>query len=243
MYKTQPQIIVIARVNYIPTTIAHIQFIYTTINIILSHENEFNVLNDHLNLIDNDNNRGGNEVVVFNRNDNSTTIALLLSIESIFNSSSSTSTTANFLLPNDENVTAIDIEMELPAIPAYIRYTSMAFCIGIMVFGVIGNVMVSYIRSTMDIDFIFEMELEVSIFIHNCTCLYTRITKKKKQVPFVLFRTKDMRNSTNIFLTNLSVADLLVLLVCTPTVLVEINSKPETWVLGHELCKLSATKN
>lgn len=57
------------------------------------------------------------------------------------------------------------------------------------------------------------------------------------QVPIVILKTKDMRNSTNIFLTNLSIADLLVLLVCTPTVLVEVNSKPETWVLGHEMCK------
>uniref|UniRef100_A0A1A9Z9J1 Thyrotropin-releasing hormone receptor n=1 Tax=Glossina pallidipes TaxID=7398 RepID=A0A1A9Z9J1_GLOPL len=46
-----------------------------------------------------------------------------------------------------------------------------------------------------------------------------------------------MRNSTNIFLTNLSIADLLVLLVCTPTVLVELNTKPETWALGPEMCK------
>lgn len=46
-----------------------------------------------------------------------------------------------------------------------------------------------------------------------------------------------MRNSTNIFLTNLSIADLLVLLVCTPTVLVEVNTRPETWVLGEEMCK------
>lgn len=46
-----------------------------------------------------------------------------------------------------------------------------------------------------------------------------------------------MRNSTNIFLTNLSIADLLVLLVCTPTVLVEVNTRPETWVLGQEMCK------
>lgn len=46
-----------------------------------------------------------------------------------------------------------------------------------------------------------------------------------------------MRNSTNIFLTNLSIADLLVLLVCTPTVLVEVNTRPETWVLGHEMCE------
>ena len=52
-------------------------------------------------------------------------------------------------------------------------------------------------------------------------------------------KTKDMRNSTNIFLTNLSIADLLVLLICTPTVLVEVNSKPETWVLGQEMCKFN----
>lgn len=56
-------------------------------------------------------------------------------------------------------------------------------------------------------------------------------------VPIVIFKTKDMRNSTNIFLVNLSVADLMVLLVCTPTVLVEVNSPPETWVLGEEMCK------
>ncbi|XP_066137571.1 growth hormone secretagogue receptor type 1 isoform X2 [Euwallacea fornicatus] len=56
-------------------------------------------------------------------------------------------------------------------------------------------------------------------------------------VPIVIFKTKDMRNSTNIFLVNLSIADLMVLLVCTPTVLVEVNSRPETWVLGREMCK------
>lgn len=39
------------------------------------------------------------------------------------------------------------------------------------------------------------------------------------QVPIVILKTKDMRNSTNIFLINLSVADLLVLLICTPTAL------------------------
>lgn len=61
-----------------------------------------------------------------------------------------------------------------------------------------------------------------------------------KQVPIVIMKTKDMRNSTNIFLTNLSIADLLVLLVCTPTVLVEVYSKPETWVLGQEMCKLES---
>lgn len=63
------------------------------------------------------------------------------------------------------------------------------------------------------------------------------------QVPIVILKTKDMRNSTNIFLTNLSIADLLVLLVCTPTVLVEVNSPPEVWVLGEEMCKLCRKKN
>lgn len=57
-------------------------------------------------------------------------------------------------------------------------------------------------------------------------------------VPIVIFKSKDMRNSTNVFLMNLSFADLMVLLVCTPTVLVEVNSRPETWVLGEEMCKL-----
>ncbi|BES96648.1 7 transmembrane receptor (rhodopsin family) [Nesidiocoris tenuis] len=56
-------------------------------------------------------------------------------------------------------------------------------------------------------------------------------------VPLVILKTKDMRNSTNIFLINLSLADLMVLLVCTPTVLVEVNSKPETWVLGEHMCE------
>lgn len=83
-------------------------------------------------------------------------------------------------------------------IPAYIRTTSMVFCVIIMCLGVVGNVM----------------------------------------VPIVIMKTKDMRNSTNIFLMNLSIADLMVLLICTPTVLVEVNTRPETWVLGKEMCKL-----
>lgn len=60
-------------------------------------------------------------------------------------------------------------------------------------------------------------------------------------VPIVILKSKDMRNSTNIFLMNLSIADLMVLLICTPTVFVEVNSKPETWVLGEELCEYHST--
>ncbi|XP_076060972.1 growth hormone secretagogue receptor type 1-like [Oratosquilla oratoria] len=57
-------------------------------------------------------------------------------------------------------------------------------------------------------------------------------------VPVVILRNRDMRNSTNYFLINLSVADLLVLLVCLPTVVVELHSPPEVWVLGSTMCKI-----
>ncbi|KAG7189635.1 hypothetical protein KM043_017315 [Ampulex compressa] len=56
-------------------------------------------------------------------------------------------------------------------------------------------------------------------------------------VPLVVLRGKDMRNSTNIFLVNLSMADLCVLLICTPTVLVEVNSGPQVWPLGEHMSK------
>ncbi|KAI1278372.1 Thyrotropin-releasing hormone receptor [Halotydeus destructor] len=56
-------------------------------------------------------------------------------------------------------------------------------------------------------------------------------------IAFVVLRTKDMRNSTNLFLVNLSIADLFVLITCAPTVLVELHSKPEVWYLGALMCK------
>lgn len=56
-------------------------------------------------------------------------------------------------------------------------------------------------------------------------------------VPFVVYKTKELKNSTNYFLINLSFSDLLVLIVCVPTVLNELHSKPEVWSLGLEMCK------
>ncbi|XP_012229490.1 growth hormone secretagogue receptor type 1 isoform X8 [Linepithema humile] len=56
-------------------------------------------------------------------------------------------------------------------------------------------------------------------------------------VPLVVLQGKDMRNSTNIFLVNLSVADLFVLVISTPSMLMEINSGPEVWLLGEHMCK------
>lgn len=56
-------------------------------------------------------------------------------------------------------------------------------------------------------------------------------------VPYVVLKTKDLRNSTNIFLINLSVSDLLILLITSPTVLIELHSQPEVWFLGLFMCK------
>lgn len=56
-------------------------------------------------------------------------------------------------------------------------------------------------------------------------------------VPLVVWSNRDMRNSTNIFLVNLSIADLLILVTCVPTVLIEIHSRPEVWVIGEAMCK------
>ena len=62
-------------------------------------------------------------------------------------------------------------------------------------------------------------------------------------VPVVIWNNRDLRNSTNLFLLNLSLADILVLCVSMPTVLVEIHNQPEkeVWVLGQFMCKLKST--
>ena len=38
--------------------------------------------------------------------------------------------------------------------------------------------------------------------------------------------------STNLFLLNLSIADLLVLITCTPSALVEIATRGDAWIMG-----------
>lgn len=56
-------------------------------------------------------------------------------------------------------------------------------------------------------------------------------------VPIVIAHSKDLRNSTNIFLVNLALADLLVILICLPTGFVELHSTPGVWYLGETMCK------
>lgn len=55
-------------------------------------------------------------------------------------------------------------------------------------------------------------------------------------VIVVVAKVKDMRTSINLYLVNLSVADLLVLLVCQPTAMLEFYAK-ERWYLGPVVCK------
>lgn len=55
-------------------------------------------------------------------------------------------------------------------------------------------------------------------------------------VCFAIWRNKSMRTITNIFLVNLSIADLAVIIVCLPSaLLVDVT---ETWFLGTVVCKV-----
>lgn len=54
-------------------------------------------------------------------------------------------------------------------------------------------------------------------------------------VIVVIARVKDMRTTMNLYLVNLSVADLLVLFVCQPTAMLELYAK-ERWLLGNVVC-------
>ncbi|XP_041347371.1 QRFP-like peptide receptor [Gigantopelta aegis] len=56
-------------------------------------------------------------------------------------------------------------------------------------------------------------------------------------VIVVLARVKEMKTSTNFCLMNLSIADLLVLLICQPAAMLEFYEQ-EKWVLGDFMCKL-----
>ncbi|XP_074644015.1 QRFP-like peptide receptor [Tubulanus polymorphus] len=56
-------------------------------------------------------------------------------------------------------------------------------------------------------------------------------------VILVIVRNKEMRNSTNYFILNLSVADLFVLIICMPSALLEFHAK-DVWYLGEAMCKL-----
>jgi hypothetical protein len=51
----------------------------------------------------------------------------------------------------------------------------------------------------------------------------------------IIFR-RELRHFTNYFFFNLSIADILVLVVCIPTVFQDLFF-PDRWIYGHHLCK------
>ncbi|KAK7109378.1 hypothetical protein V1264_013428 [Littorina saxatilis] len=55
-------------------------------------------------------------------------------------------------------------------------------------------------------------------------------------VIFVVVRMHSMRTRMNYFLVSLSVADLMVLIVCQPVALLELYAR-ETWLLGAAMCE------
>jgi hypothetical protein len=55
-------------------------------------------------------------------------------------------------------------------------------------------------------------------------------------VFYAVWSNVQLRNATNFFLVNLSIADFMVLLICLPPTV--IHDVAQTWFLGEILCKL-----
>ena len=60
-------------------------------------------------------------------------------------------------------------------------------------------------------------------------------------VVWIVARNRDMRSATNVFLLSLSIADLLVLIICMPSALIEFYGR-DVWYHGHTLCKYNFEK-
>lgn len=93
-----------------------------------------------------------------------------------------------------------------------------------------------------DDDYDIRKELKLPLYMRilasiACLIIFVIGVTGNLLVPLVVIKTKYLRNSTNLFLINLSISDLLVLIVCMPTVFIELHSKPEIWLLGESMCK------
>ncbi len=126
----------------------------------------------------------------------------------------------------------------------YLRVTCLIFLFIIFSVGTIGNIMVTLVIGCS------RLEMEPTVNENNWLAPERKTTIERKSLFFLsnlsikftqfyfFFKCyfRDMRTSTNIFLVNLSIADLLVLLVCTPTALIEMIHHPDRWILGPWLC-------
>ncbi|XP_023933194.1 QRFP-like peptide receptor [Lingula anatina] len=55
-------------------------------------------------------------------------------------------------------------------------------------------------------------------------------------IVYVVLCSRTMQSATHLFLVNLSLSDLLVLVICMPTALIDLYAK-EVWFLGEAMCK------
>ena len=85
-------------------------------------------------------------------------------------------------------------------------------------------------------EFPLPLYIRVTAFVF-LVIIFAVGTLGNTMVIIVINCSRDMRTSTNIFLVNLSIADLLVLLICTPTSIMEVYNDPEIWYLGEAMCK------
>lgn len=84
-------------------------------------------------------------------------------------------------------------------------------------------------------DFIFPKPGEwVLIVIYTLTFFVGLIGNLL--VCFAIWRNKSMRTITNMFIVNLSVADLAVIIICLPSAL--LIDVTQTWFLGSTFCKI-----
>jgi hypothetical protein len=87
-----------------------------------------------------------------------------------------------------------------------------------------------------------EEEIEMPVYLRITTLVFLLIifvvgTVGNSMVILDIHCPKEMQTSTNIFLLNLSLADLLVLLICAPTCIAEVAYDPDVWMLGAAMCK------
>lgn len=99
----------------------------------------------------------------------------------------------------------------------------------------ISNSNATYTNSTSSV----EVPIHVIVF---GTSIYAIIfilgTCGNIMVLHIFFKNSEMRNCTNFFLANLSIADLLVLFICIPIAMHDLYAK-ERWYLGQYICKLT----
>ncbi|KAK7070516.1 hypothetical protein SK128_002917, partial [Halocaridina rubra] len=56
-------------------------------------------------------------------------------------------------------------------------------------------------------------------------------------VPVVVMRDRELRGATtSVFIVNLVVADLLVLIICLPSLILELYAPPAVWILPGSMC-------